>query len=514
MSVAKEPPTPPKQDARTEDRRSAGAMATRGALWSFLDLGLGQALGAAVFLVVTRLITPAELGVFTIVVVIVGFTHVPVALGLGEALIQRPSIDEDHRSTAFWANIGLGLVIAAPLALSANLLADRFHMPALAPVMRWMALCPLIDSLATTQLALLRRDLSMAVFAAKSFFGYSAGGAVAIALAWYGWGVWALVAQQLTLWSMVAIVAWSFSRWRPRLRFSFAALTDLRGYASYNALSQLVMGLDDRVGSLIVGSLFNAEIVGYYGLGQRILHLIGMATLSSLESVVLPVLSRVNDNRASFNRTYISMVIAATIFWLPACWGFGIMAPGLVPMIFGRQWSGAIPLIQIVTLAAFVNGFTALTAHVLGALGRPNWMTVLSAVQLAITVPAYFLLGARFGVVGAAFAWPLTWALIAPLHLLAIRKFSGVPLATLLRDYGKIVGAAIMMTIAVFGVRAVMPNLVVEILTGGAVYAAAIVILAPDYVKTIIDLLRRALQRHSGAVSRGISHIGAPSSSR
>src|SRR6185503_7182342 len=221
MSVAREPPTPPKQDARTEDRRSAGAMATRGALWSFLDLGLGQALGAAVFLVVTRLITPAELGVFTIVVVIVGFTHVPVALGLGEALIQRPSIDEDHRSTAFWANIGLGLVIAAALALSANLLADRFHMPALAPVMRWMSLCPLIDSLATTQLALLRRDLSMAVFAAKSFFGYSAGGAVAIALAWYGWGVWALVAQQITLWSMVAIVAWSFSRWRPRLRFSF-----------------------------------------------------------------------------------------------------------------------------------------------------------------------------------------------------------------------------------------------------------------------------------------------------
>lgn len=477
-----------------------GVMATRGALWSFLDLGVGQALGAAVFLVLVRLITPEDLGVFTIAVVIIGFAHVLIALGLGEALIQRTFINEDHRSAAFWGNVALGLMIAGVLALSSNLLAILFHMPTLAPVMRWMALCPLIDSLATIHLAVLRRNLSMAMFAARTFFGYSAGGAVAIALAWHGWGVWALVAQQITIWSTITIVVWSFSRWRPRFQFSFTALKDLSSYACYNALSNFVMGLDDRIGSLIIGSLFNAEIVGYYALGQRILHLIGMATLSSLESVVLPVLSRMNGNRALFNRTYISMVISATIFWLPACWGFGIMAPELVPVVFGHKWIGAIPLIQVVTLAAFVNAFTALTAHALGALGRPNWMTMLSVVQLAITVPAYYLLGVRFGILGAAFAWPLTWALVTPLHLLSIRKFSALPLTTLFRDYGKVLGAAIIMTIGVFGVRAVIPNLVIEVLVGGAAYVAAIAVFAPDYLRSIVNLIRQSLQRRGVAV--------------
>lgn len=477
-----------------------GVMATRGALWSFLDLGLGQALGAGVFLVLTRLITPQDLGVFTIAVVIIGFGHVLVALGLGEALVQRAIIDEDHRSSAFWGNVALGLMITCALALSSNLLAVLFRMPALAAVMRWMALCPLIDSLASIHLALSRRNLRMAIFAVRTLVGYSAGGAVAIALAWYGWGVWALVAQQVTLWSTITIVVWSFSRWRPHLQFSFGALKDLSGYACYSALSHLVMGLDDRIGSIIVGSLFNAELVGYYALGQRILHLIGMATLSSLESVVLPVLSRMTGDRALFNRTYVSMVIAATILWLPACWGFGIMAPELVPVVFGHKWVGAIPLIQIVTLAAFVNGFTALTAHALGALGRPNWMTMLSVVQLAITVPAYYLLGVRFGILGAAFAWPLTWVLVTPLHLLAIRKFSGLPLATLFGDYGKVVAAAMMMTIAVFGIRALMPNLVIEALVGGGTYAALIAVLAPDYPRSMLNLLRQALQRHSLAM--------------
>lgn len=485
-----------------------GVMAARGALWSFLDLGVGQALGAAVFLVLTRLITPEDLGVFTISVVIIGFARVLIALGFGEALIQCKFIDEDHRSSAFWGNVALGLAIAGVLALSSNFVAILFHMPALAPVMRWMSLCPLIDSLAAIHLAVLRRNLSMAVFAARTFFGYSAGGAVAIALAWRGWGVWALVAQQITLWSTITIVVWFFSHWRPRLRFSFTALKDLSGYACCNALSNLVMGLDDRIGSLIIGSLFNAEIVGYYALGQRILHLIGMATLSSLEAVVLPVLSRMNDDRTLFNRTYISMVITATILWLPACWGFGIMAPELVPSVFGHKWLGAVPLIQVVTLAALVNGFTALTAHALGALGRPNWMTILSVVQLVITVPAYYLLGVRFGILGAAFAWPLTWALVAPLHLLAIRRFSALPLARLLRDYGKILGAAITMTISVFAVRAVMPDLVIELLVGGAAYAAVIAVLAPNYLKSVITLLRQSLQR--GPVAIGHHDASSP----
>src|SRR5690242_19788188 len=104
-----------------------GVMAARGALWSFLDLGVGQALGAAVFLVLTRLITPEDLGVFTISVVIIGFARVLIALGLGEALIQCRFIDEDHRSSAFWGNVALGLVIAGVLALSANSVAILFH---------------------------------------------------------------------------------------------------------------------------------------------------------------------------------------------------------------------------------------------------------------------------------------------------------------------------------------------------------------------------------------------------
>lgn len=472
-----------------------GARVTRGTLWSFADLAGGQAIGTVVFLLLARLIQPEDYGVFAIVLFFFGLSNVLLVTGLPEALVQRYEIDEDHRSTAFWANLILAAVLAAILIGISESVANFYQAPVLASVMRWMSVCCILSAGSTIHLAVLRRDIKMAIFPARTLAGYSLGGVIAVAMAIKGSGVWALVGNQIGIWGISMVVVWWFSPWHPRLRFSAKALKDLTSYSFFNIASNLVVGTENRIDSLIVGAFFTSEYVGYYALGQRIMHALNMAIISPIGYISLAVLSGEAYDKQRFNRTYANLLLAANVFWVPACLGFGFVASDAVPAIFGTKWEMAIPVIQMLSLTAFTAAFSDFTIYALGALGKPHWMTVLSLFQMAVTA-VVCVVGAQFSVVAVAFGWSLMLAIMAPVHVLTVRKVSGVQVHEFLPKYLKIAASAILMYVGVYLVRRTIPHsnisFVLETAAGMLVYLGAMAVVAFDYLTFLTTRLLRA----------------------
>jgi O-antigen/teichoic acid export membrane protein len=468
-----------------------GERAARGTLCSFADMGGAQAVGFLVFLFLARLIAPADYGVFAIVLFFMAFAHALLMFGLPEALVQRSGIDEDHRSTAFWSNMLLGLFLAASYFAAARWIAAFYRMPLLVPVMRWMSVCCVLNAAASIHLAVLRRDINIMIFPVRTILGFRVGGVVAVAMAYRGFGIWALVANQIGIWGTAVVVVWLYSSWRPRFRFSVAAFKDLFSYAFFNTASTVIINADTRIDSLIVGAFFSAETLGYYAFAQRIFHSLGSAILSPISFISLPVLSRAADDLRRYNYVYVKVLLVSSVLWVPACLGVGAIAGDMVPAVFGAKWLPAVPIIVALSLTAFSGALCDATIYALGALGNPRLMTALAILQMALTV-VICTTAAQFDVVIVAFAWSFMTAIMVPANLGMIWRISGLRAGDYLPGFFKIVAAGMVMLAAIWVTRQFTRNFVIETATGGLAYLGTMIALAPDFLRDLVLRLVRA----------------------
>ena len=220
--------------------------------WTLLDVGGSQGLSFLLYVILTRILTPAEYGVFALALSITAIANIVAFQGFSDALIQRDMTEEDDRSTAFWTNLGLGALLGGAIFLTAPLFARVFDAPELGPVLQAMSSLCLLRAMISVHSALCRRGIAGAVFAVRAIGGYVAGGVVGILMALQGWGVWSLVASQIVQAVTVMIVMWVTVRWVPRLRFSYASFRELAAFSRHLIAASVLMSVADKVDTLVI----------------------------------------------------------------------------------------------------------------------------------------------------------------------------------------------------------------------------------------------------------------------
>ena len=476
--------------------------AARGVLWSLLEYGGGEGISFLVFLLLARLLAPESFGIVALAGVFIAFVQVFLVQGFMDAVIQREELREEHLDTAFWSNQAIAAGFFLLTQIVAEPVAAAFGKPLLEGMLRWLSVVFLATALISIHQAVLKRQMRFAAFAARAIVGVTTGGVVGVVMAMMGYGVWSLVGQQLANGAVSVAVMWSTTDWRPRLRFSTAAFDDMARFTAHVIGSNLVGFLYRKLDVFVIGIFLDPRQLGYYYLVQRLLMTAGLLTLSAVQSIVMPVLSRLQGEPGRFRQAYSGAVQTVNAIFLPAVVGLGAVSSVLLPFAFGEQWRPAVPSFEIMCLIGFTQALTVFSGSALCAVGRPDAYLRLSLLQVGLTA-AVFLPAARFGIEGVAVAYVAVTALVIPFHLYVLRRHAGIDALDLVKRW---LPAAVAGVTLIVGVKAAEELYLVEdwpdfaqsvalIAIGAVSYLAMLTVTAPGFVREVLDLLIAALGR-------------------
>jgi PST family polysaccharide transporter len=471
-----------------------------GVVWALTQSFGQELLSFGVLVVLARMLSPADFGLFAMATVATKFTGLYQASGFSASIVQRETIDDDHLNTAFWVNVATSCVLAAALFCGAGLVAGFFKEPALVDMVRWMSVVLILGGLGQVQAQLLRRRMKFKALATRTLFAEPISGVLALLAAANGLGVWSLVVKQIAFRFVNLIVCWKVGGWRPGFSFS---LRHARELISFGASMMGANGLNfvrSQGSSLIIGHLLGSAALGYYNMGGRIYNLTKTALIGGLGKVIWPMFSRLQGDMERLREAYYNVSRFSALVAFPAFTGILLIAPHFIPIAFGPRWGASIVVVQILAVQAIIESMSHYNETVLNALGRPHIrLAILTTAALVGFAGAY--VAAHWGLQAVAVAYVLESAVMAVLGWIYVQRLAAVSVrAAWPFVRGAFVATVFMAACLMLLDRvlpstiAAMPRLVVLVVTGVTAYVAALFFvdakIAPD-LRSLWELRHR-----------------------
>jgi O-antigen/teichoic acid export membrane protein len=472
----------------------------RGMAWKAASAVFYQLTRLAVAAILAHLLSPHDYGVAGMVLVFSGLVMLFGDLQLGTALIQRPVLTEQHRSTVFWTSVAVGLACTLAGIAASGLVADFFGEPQVQPLLAALSVGFLITSVAATQTALMMRDMDFRRLELRDMAGVFAAGVVGIGVAVRGGGAWAIIAQQLTLAVVSTTLIWLTSSWRPSFMFSWASLRDLGGYGANVFGARLLFFVNRNADRILIGRFTGAAALGAYTVAYNLM-LTPLSQISlPLQQVLFPAFSRMADAQriaAAWLRAN-RLVGALTI---PGMLGLIVVAPEFVALVLGDKWSSAIPILQILAWVGLLQSLQGLNSGVLQAMDRTGTLLRYSGVVVVASLIAV-VAGLPFGILGVSIAYAISSTVVEPYYTWLTARAVHISLWTVVKTFRGIGPAALAMMGAVAGLRELLIGweapvglrLPLLILAGAAIYLPLLAWRAPEVIADVRELRRRGLR--------------------
>ena len=371
-------------------------------------------LSFGVFLVLARLIGPAEFGMVAIAAVFIDILQIVARCGLPDAVVQRTDLDEDFAATAFWVMLAAGALCAAALVAVSGPIAWMFDLPELRPVLCALSGCFVITAAGAIHEARLQRSFGFRKLALRALGANILGGVTALALAFAGYGVWSLVVQRLVAATATTLLTWAASRWVPARRLDLAAARAQISFGSRVFCTYLLLVASIRSQEVIAAYFLSAADVGYLRLAWRCIDLVSQVAVIPLTTVGLTTYARLQDRPEELATAFHGFTAASAFLAVPAFFGMAAVAPTLIPFLFGDQWHDAAPVLRILALLAPEFVATSMLWMIFTALGQTGTALRLAGAQFAL------------GAVAALVTAPLGLAALAAGHVARAYLFTPV----------------------------------------------------------------------------------------
>jgi O-antigen/teichoic acid export membrane protein len=467
--------------------------------WKAVSQLAGAGSRLVVGLILARLLTPDEFGLAAMALTFSGLALVFTDLSLGAALVQRRHITEEDRSTVFWTTVATGAACTVAGVLLAGPIAALFA----EPKVRWLivaeSFCFIIVALSATQAALMTRAMAFRGLELRDAGGNLLGAAVAIALAFGGFGAWAIIGQSLVAVAASTALLWSFATWRPRFIFSKKSLQECGGFGIKLFGSKLMGVVNTYADNVLVGRFLGAAALGTYAVAYNVMFSPITRLITPIQGVLIPVFSRLQDEPARLGQAWLRGSRLLALIAFPAFAGMIVVAPDFIPVLLGDRWSDAIPVVQLLCLAGAMQAVQTLQHSVLQARGKAGTLFRFMATSSVMNVTA-FALGLRWGIVGVAACFVVSRALLLPVLTWRTAREVGLSAWSLVRSLGVVIEASLLMVVAVLGARVLLIDaglgaglrLPLLVLVGFAVYGGYCALRVPDAVAELRALRRGA----------------------
>lgn len=350
-------------------------------IWKLLERTGTQGIQFIVSIVLARLLMPEQYGIIALVMVFISLARVFVQSGFNTALIQKKDADEVDFSSVLYLSLGVAGILYVIIYFSAPFIASFYTQPLLVPVIRVLSITLFIGAFNSIQNAFVARNMLFKRLFISSLGAVIISGVVGIIAAYHDWGVWALVAQQLTNQLAIAVILWFTVKWRPHLLFSLTRVKILFSYGSKLLASALIDTLYRELRTLIIGRMYTPAMLGFYNRGQQFPQLIVTNINGSIQSVMLPALSAHQDNRKRVKDMMRRAIVTSSFLIFPMMIGMAVVAEPLVKIVLTEKWLPAVPFLQIFCISFSLWPIHTANLQAINAMGRSDIFLKLEVIK-------------------------------------------------------------------------------------------------------------------------------------
>jgi O-antigen/teichoic acid export membrane protein len=410
---------PRKYDAvlRKKTRRSVA--------WTLLRVVSDQLFAFIVFVVLARLLSPAEIGAFAIAQAFAEIGRAIAISGMVQNIVRAKRMSRALADTVFWTNMAMSIVLALVMLGIAPLITALIGQPSVTAPLQVLGFALPLAALGATHLSLRLREFGHKTLAIRSAVAHTAGGAAAVAAAFAGWGIWSLVVQRFVTEAANTLMSWQAYRWMPGGNVSWEQFRAIWHFGFNVALTQVVNRLPRRVTDIILGTMIDAAAVGINRIARRTTELILAGTTSPFAMVANQTLARLQSDHEEMVKAYRGLASKSAMLAFPAFIGLGVLAPDAVPAIFGDKWEVSGQIVQIFAWMAIPYVVGSFTGPLLMTLGRAATLRTFAIGQVISTI-VFVAAAAPFGLIWVAWAQVIRSYLALPFQLWMVRRASGV----------------------------------------------------------------------------------------
>lgn len=360
--------------------------AVKGVAWSFVGNTANRIIQFVISLILARLLTPADYGLIGMIGVFMGLANTFIDSGFSSALIQYKDRSNVDYCTVFYVNFGMSLLMYGLLAVSAPWIADFYNEPRLVAIIRVYCLTLVIGSLAAINGIILTIDLNFKKGTIISTVSALLSAGVGLIFAYTGFGVWALVFQQLAASLIRCVLLLYMSRWFPSLVFSIKSFKRLFSFGSKLLASGLLHTVYSNLYPLIIGKKFSASDLGYVTRAQGFNDIIASNLTSVLTSAAFPILSKIQDDDERLLRAYSGYIRMSAFTVFPLVLFLCGVAKPLILFLLTEKWAPSIPLMQILSFSYLWLGIVQINLNLLYVKGRSDLVFRLEIIKKSIAI--------------------------------------------------------------------------------------------------------------------------------
>lgn len=422
-----------------------------------------------------RLLLPDDYGMAAILAVFITLSNVFIQSGFSMALIQKKEASEVDFSTALYTSFGIALVFYAALFAGAPWIAEFYGMRELKPLLRAIAAVLFAGAVNSIQYAYISRKLQFRSYTMAAVLSSGCSGILGICLARGGYGVWALVIQQIAANYLTVIFLFFFVRWRPKPVFSMQSLQEMFGYGWKILGSGLINSLYMSMYNLVIGKVYSSELLGLYNRGDQFPNMLVSNVNDTVQSIVLPVLANVQEEAGRVKELMKKGLVLNAFLIVPMMMGLAAVSRPLVTVLLTDKWLAVVPYMQLLCILYMMYPVHTMNIQCMKAMGRSDLFLKLEIVKKLIET-LILVLTIPHGLAVMIAGQMVSSVIGIPLNIYPVSRLIGYGFREQMRDIGPTVFTGLLMAGVVWLTGTlvclpVLPALVLQISVGVLVFA-------------------------------------------
>lgn len=354
--------------------KSLKQKAAKGMVWTSIQKASHVGISFVSGIILARLLTPYDYGCIGMLAIFMLLADEFINAGFGSALIQKKLPTQDDYSTVFWWNMGMAAFMYAVLYFCAPAIARFYEIPLLCNVLRVQGLILFIHAFNLVQRNQLRKNLDFKALSIVTIVSSLISLGVTIVLAYQGYGVWALVAQNMIVAAIPALVFWFYLKWRPQWTFSWASFKELFSFGFYIFMSSIINTFFSKITRLLIGKLYSPVTLGYYSKAASTENLASNTLSSMLTQVTYPLYSQIQDDKAALQNMIRRLTMTVAYITFPLLFVLMLTAKPIFVLLYSERWLPSVPYFQVLCLVGLANCLQAINTQSIAAIGKSRIM--------------------------------------------------------------------------------------------------------------------------------------------